>query len=104
MARADLARKDLARAGLARKLIAFDEDTISKLTQLARDRMATLQELADEAFADLLRKHGIPIDLKDALRKSAKRLNVVSDHTPSDLAPSDLATSRGAKKRNRKAK
>jgi hypothetical protein len=33
--------------------------------------MATIQELADEAFADLLRKHGIPVDLKDALRKSA---------------------------------
>ena len=89
----------MARTDLARKLIAFDEDTFGKLTQLGRDRMATLQELADEAFADLLRKHGFPIDLKDALRKSAKRLNVVSDH-----APSDLAISRGAKKRNRKAK
>ncbi len=54
-----------------RKLIAFDDDTLDKLKQLARDRTATLQELADEAFADLLRKHGIPIDLKDALRKSA---------------------------------
>ena len=54
-----------------RKLIAFDEDTFDKLTQLGRDRMGTLQELADEAFADLLRKHGIPIDLKDALRNSA---------------------------------
>jgi len=54
-----------------RKLIAFDDDTFDKLRQLARDRMATFQELADEAFADLLRKHGIPIDLKDALRKSA---------------------------------
>ena len=54
-----------------RKLIAFDEDTFDKLRQLARDRMATFQELADEAFADLLKKHGIPIDLKDALRKSA---------------------------------
>jgi hypothetical protein len=54
-----------------RKLIAFDDDTLDKLTQLARDRMATFQELADEAFADLLKKHGIPIDLKDALRKSA---------------------------------
>jgi hypothetical protein len=93
-ARAGTAAKDMAR-----KLIGFDEDTFGKLTQLGRDRMATWQELADEAFADLLRKHGIPIDLKDALRKSAKRLNVVSDH-----APSDLATSRGAKKRNRKAK
>jgi non-homologous end joining protein Ku len=56
-----------------RKLIAFDEDTFDKLKQLARDRMGTIQELADEAFADLLKKHGIPIDLKDALRKSVAR-------------------------------
>ena len=54
-----------------RKLIAFDNDTFDKLKQLGRDRMATIQELADEAFADVLRKHGIPVDLKDALRKSA---------------------------------
>ena len=54
-----------------RKLIAFDDDTFDKLKQLARDRMGTFQELADEAFADLLKKHGIPVDLKDALRKSA---------------------------------
>ena len=56
-----------------RKLIAFDDDTAVKLKQLARDRMATFQELADEAFADLLKKHGIPIDLRDALRKSARQ-------------------------------
>jgi non-homologous end joining protein Ku len=55
-----------------RKLIEFDDDTIAKLKQLARDRMATFQELADEAFADLMKKHGIPIDLRDALKKSAK--------------------------------
>ena len=54
-----------------RKLIAFDDETLTALTQLGRDRMATLQDLADEAFADLLKKHGVPIDLKDALRKSA---------------------------------
>jgi hypothetical protein len=54
-----------------RKLIEFDEDTFAKLKQLARDRMATFQELADEAFTDLMKKHGIPIDLRDALKKSA---------------------------------
>lgn len=54
-----------------RKLIAFDDDTFAKLSQLGRDRMATIQELADETFADVLKKHGIPIDLRDALRKSA---------------------------------
>lgn len=54
------------------KLIAFDEDTLNKLNELGRSRMATFQELADEAFADLLKKHKVPIDLKDALRKSVK--------------------------------
>ena len=32
--------------------------------------MQDFQELADEAFADLLRKHGRPIDLQTALRQS----------------------------------
>ncbi len=58
-----------------RKVIAFDDETHQALVQLGRDRMATLQELADEAFADLLKKHGVPIDLKDALRKSAGPLS-----------------------------
>jgi hypothetical protein len=35
--------------------------------------MATFQELVDEAFADLLKKHGVPIDLKDALKKSVTK-------------------------------
>ena len=43
------------------KLIAFDDETSALLRQLGHDRMATLQELADEAFADLLKKLGIPI-------------------------------------------
>jgi hypothetical protein len=33
--------------------------------------MMTFQELADEAFADLLKKHGRPVDLRAALRRSA---------------------------------
>ena len=61
-----------------RKLIAFDEDTLDKLKQLGRDRMATIQELADEAFADVLKKHGVPVDLKDALRKSAREASSLS--------------------------
>jgi hypothetical protein len=57
---------------MPRKLIEFDEDTFQKLTVLGRDRMATFQEIADEAFSDLLKKHGVPIDLKDALKRSAR--------------------------------
>jgi predicted HTH domain antitoxin len=55
-----------------RKLIDFDDETLAALTLLGRNRMVTLQELADEAFADLLKKRGVPIDLKDALRRSAR--------------------------------
>jgi predicted HTH domain antitoxin len=54
-----------------RKLIAFDDETMTALKQLSRNRMVTLQELADEAFADLLKKRGVPLDLKDALQRSA---------------------------------
>jgi hypothetical protein len=61
----------LSEAFVMRKLIEFDDETLDKLKQLGQSRMATLQELADEAFADLLRKHGVPVDLRDALRKSA---------------------------------
>jgi hypothetical protein len=70
-----------------RKLIAFDDDTFDKLTQLGRDRMATIQELADEAFADVLKKHGIPVDLKDALRKSAALSKTVVPKQPRSETP-----------------
>jgi antitoxin-like ribbon-helix-helix protein len=55
-----------------RKLIAFEPEVFEALTVLARDRMQDFQELADEAFADLLKKHGRPTNLKEALRASAK--------------------------------
>jgi len=48
----------------------FDQETWNPLDLLARDSMRDFQELADEAFADLLRKHGRPVDLKTALRQS----------------------------------
>jgi hypothetical protein len=53
------------------KRVQFDDETWHALDLLAKDRMQTFQELADEAFADLLRKHDRPIDLKTALRQSA---------------------------------
>ena len=53
------------------KRVQFDDETWLALDLLARDRMADFQELADEAFADLLRKYDRPTDLKTALRRSA---------------------------------
>jgi hypothetical protein len=53
------------------KRVQFDDATWQALDLLARDRMMDFQELADEAFRDLLRKHNRPTDLKSALRQSA---------------------------------
>ena len=60
--------------GGPRKLIAFDPSTLQALELLGRDSMKALQELADEAFRDLLKKHGRPTDHKDALRRSTRQL------------------------------
>jgi hypothetical protein len=54
------------------KRVEFDQESYAALDLLARDRMMTFQELAEEAFRDLLRKHGRPVELKEALRKSAR--------------------------------
>jgi hypothetical protein len=55
------------------KRVQFDDETWHALDLLARDRMMDFQELADEAFSDLLKKHGRPTDLKAALRESVKK-------------------------------
>jgi hypothetical protein len=55
------------------KRVQFDEETWHALDLLARDSMRDFQELADEAFAGLLKKHHRPVTLKEALRESARR-------------------------------
>ena len=55
------------------KRIQLDDATWQALDLLARDSMKDFQELADEAFADLLKKHQRPVTLKEALRQSARR-------------------------------
>jgi hypothetical protein len=54
------------------KRVQFDEETLDALNLLAKDRMMTFQELADEAFRGLLRKHGRPLSLREALRRSSR--------------------------------
>jgi hypothetical protein len=53
------------------KRVQFDPETWAALDLLARDQMKSFDELAEEAFAELLKKHGRPIGLKEALRRSA---------------------------------
>lgn len=59
------------------KRVQFDDETWHALDLLARDRMSDFQELADEAFRDLLLKHGRVTDLKTALRESARQASEV---------------------------
>jgi hypothetical protein len=56
-----------------RKLIEFDDESWHALHLLSRDSMKSLQELADEAFTDLLKKHRRPVTLKQALKESLRR-------------------------------
>lgn len=56
------------------KRVTFDPATWAALDLYARDSMKSFQELADEAFSDLLAKHNRPTDLKDALRRSTRAI------------------------------
>lgn len=57
---------------MARKLVGFHPEDIRAIEQLADDKSSTVQELMDEAVRDLLKKHGLPTNLRDALKQSAK--------------------------------
>ena len=46
------------------KRIQFDDETWQAIEAVAQDRGKSFQELADEAFADLLKKHKQPVGLK----------------------------------------
>ena len=73
------------------KRVQFDAETWASVDLLAEDRMMTFQELADEAFRDILRKYDRPFSLKEALRKSAGvSAEVVSLHKKG-TASSDAA-------------
>ena len=55
---------------LTGKRVQFDAEDWAAINMLAKDRMATFQELAEEAFRDLLKKHNRPVGLKASLRQS----------------------------------
>ena len=61
------------------KRVEFDLETWQTLDLLARERMMTFQELADEAFRDLLKKHDRPYDARDAFKKSARAVDAKSE-------------------------
>jgi hypothetical protein len=67
--------------GSVRRRIEFDAETWHALHQLSLNSMRSVQELAEEAFRDLLKKHRRPTTLKEMLRESA-RSQPANDHGP----------------------
>ena len=67
--------------GSVRRRIEFDAETWHVLHKLSLDSMKSMQELADEAFRDLLKKYRRPTTLKEMLRESA-RSQPANDHGP----------------------
>jgi hypothetical protein len=69
------------------KRLQFHDETWQQLRLLASESMKSFQELADEAFNDLLKKHGRPANLKEALRRSAGETAKIIPLTPKPTSP-----------------
>lgn len=52
------------------KRVQFDDETWEATVAVARRNGSSFQELADEAFADLLKKHKQPVGLMASLEES----------------------------------
>ncbi len=52
------------------KRVEFDDETWAVVNLMRQERRRSFQQLADEAFADLLAKYDRPVDLKSQLRES----------------------------------
>lgn len=55
-----------------RKMMNIETATLAALELLATDRGVNLQELLDEALADLLKKHRRPVTIKNMFDASLK--------------------------------
>jgi hypothetical protein len=55
------------------KRVQFDDETWEALEAVMRDSDSSFQQLADEAFADLLKKRKQPVGLKASLKESVAR-------------------------------
>jgi antitoxin-like ribbon-helix-helix protein len=54
------------------KRVHLDTGVLEAIQLLGADEGKSFQDLADEAFADLLKKHHRPVGLRNALRQSLR--------------------------------
>jgi hypothetical protein len=57
---------------LVGKRLQFDRETWNAIDLLARDQMKSVEEITEEAFRDLLKKHGRSADFREQLKLSAR--------------------------------
>jgi hypothetical protein len=57
---------------LVGKRMQFDRETWNAIDLLARDQMKSIEEITEEAFRDLLKKHGRSADFREQLKLSAR--------------------------------
>ena len=57
------------------KRVQFNDETWEAIMAVARQRGRTFQQLADEAFGELLKRYGQPVGLKAALKESVPTLS-----------------------------
>jgi hypothetical protein len=55
------------------KRVQFDDETWEAIQAVMHDARENFQQLADEAFADLLKKRKQPVGLKASLKESVGR-------------------------------
>jgi hypothetical protein len=60
------------RDDLVGKRLQFDRETWNAIDLLARDQMKSIEEITEEAFRDLLKKHGRSADFREQLKLSAR--------------------------------
>ena len=57
-----------------RKLLSIDTDVLRALYNLSRDSGVRLDDLLDQALRGLLKKHGQPVTLTEALQQSTRTI------------------------------
>jgi hypothetical protein len=85
---------------MAGKRVQLDDETWEAIHAVMRDSGNNFQELADEAFADLLKKHKQPVGLraalKESVRKHRKRSSCFRTQPNSCVAARDIRSPEGS--------
>ena len=67
---------------LVGKRLQFDRETWNAIDLMARDQMKSIEEITEEAFRDLLKKHGRSADFREQFKLSVRAAKPKSSRAP----------------------